>query len=447
MARITINDIKLNMGITETYDIINAIRNENPALMNQYVPLANADNIAEVGAGILINQSVQNEFITTLVDRIGLVVVSRTLLQNPLKRFKKGMLPQGRTIEEIFTDISQEKLFDQETAEDEVFKREIPDVKTLFHELNRKGFYKQTISQEQLSTAFTSTNAFENFTSSIIKSIYNSAEVDEYKYMKLLIENYYAKGLFKVISIADPVDAFSAGEFMKQMRAMTTKLTLPMGSRDYNALAVHTRSDAQSLHLFIDADINAQLDVDVLAKAFNMDKASFIGSVTVIDGFASSGLKAVLVDEDFFMVYDKLQKSETIRNPQGLYWNQFFHVWQVLSTSRFANAVAFVTGDVKEVTSVIIDKSLISLKAGKSVEYLAYVRQTDKVERPTVWSVVAGDALTTVQPTTSIDENGTLKLAANQTGQLKVVATVTVTPEDGVAYDVTGEALVNVMPA
>lgn len=446
MARITINEVKTAMGFTETYDIINAIRNEN-SNMQQYTPLANAENIAEVGAGILINQTLQNDFINALVDRIGLVVVARTLLENPLKRFKKGMLPQGRTIEQIFTDISQEKLFDQETAEGEVFKREIPDVKTLFHEVNRQGFYKQTISQEQLGMAFTSMNAFENFTSSIIKSIYNSSEVDEYKYMKLLIENYFAKGLFNVVKIVDPVDQYSANEFMMQMRATTTKLTLPMGSRDYNAMAVHTRSDSGSLHLFIDADMNARLDVDVLSKAFNMDKASFIGSVTVIDGFASAGLKAVLVDEEFFMVYDKLIKSETIRNPQGLYWNHFFHVWQVMSASRFANAVAFVTGEVKEVTNIILDKEFISLKAGNSTEYSAHVRQTDKEARTVVWSVVAGDSLSTVQATTTIDENGVLKVSPLQKGQLKVIATVTVTPTEGEAYDVTGEGLVNVVPA
>lgn len=439
MARITINDVKTSLGLNNTYDILNAIRNENG--FEQYVPLANKDNLAEVGAGIMINQTLQNDFITALVDRIGLVVVGRKLMTNPLSRFKKGMLPMGRTIEEIFTDLAKEQLFDQETAEDEVFKREIPDVKVLFHEVNRKSFYKQTISQEQLTQAFTSTAAFDNFISSIVRAMYNAAEVDEYKYMKMLIENYYSKGLFKVVPVLDPVDGASAEEFIKQLRAMSTKLSLPMGSRDYNAMGVHTLSDTDSLHLFIDADLNASVDVDVLAKAFNMNKADFIGSVTVIDGFASQGLLAVLVDEDFFMVYDRLLKSETIRNPQGLYWNQFFHVQQVLSASRFANAVAFVTGAVKEVTAVILDKTLVSLKAGKSLEYTAYVRQTDKVDHEVVWAVVAGDSLTTVEATTTISQDGVLTLAESQRGQLKLTATVTVG-----ANVTVGEAIVHVIP-
>ena len=105
MARITITDVKTSLGLTETYDIVNAIRNSNPNVAN-YVPLANAENVAEIGQGILINQTIQNEFITSLVDRIGLVVVRQVSLANPLKKFKKGMMPQGRSIEEIFTDIT-----------------------------------------------------------------------------------------------------------------------------------------------------------------------------------------------------------------------------------------------------------------------------------------------------------------------------------------------------
>lgn len=451
MARITIQDVKASMGITHTYDIINAIRNENPN-MQQYVPLANAENVAAVSSGLLINQTLQNDFINSLVDRIGLVVVKGVLLKNPLKRFKKGQLPMGRVIQEIWTDLTKEHMFDQEVAEKEVFKREIPDVKTLFHELNRQGHYKQTISQDALSLAFNSWGAFEDFLSSIIRTMHNSAEVDEYKYMKLAMDNYYANGHYNVVPVVNPVDGQSMELFATQLREMASMLTLPMGSRDYNALAVHTRTDMSNLHLFIDAKLNAKMDVTVLAKAFNMDKADFLGSVTVIDGFASSGLKAVLVDESFFMVYDKIQKSTTIFNPEGLYWNHWFHVWQVISTSRFANAVAFVEqSEAREVTSVITDPTLISLKAGRSLQYTAYVRQTDEVKRDVVWSVeaVRGEELAAG---TTITQEGILTVGVNETNQLVVKATVTVDTgklnedDEPITYDVAGESVVNVVP-
>jgi hypothetical protein len=450
--RITIQDIKTSLGVSDTYDIVNAITNSSSSQFQQYVGLASKDNITAIGAGITVNQTVQNEFISNLIDRIGLVVVRAVSLQNPLKKFKKGSMPQGRTIEEIFTDITQAKKYDPYDAENTVFKRAIPNVKTLFHERNRQDFYEQTVSDEQLKTAFVSWSNFEGFISSIINSIYNSAEVDEYEYMKLIIDNYYAKGFFTVIPVTNPTDQASATQFIKSVRATAQKMTLPNGSRDFNSLAVRTRTDMNDLHLLIDADLNAEVDVDVLAKAFNMDKTNFLGHVTVIDGFASLGLKAVLIDHDWFMVYDNLQKLETIRNPKGLYYNYFYHVWQTLSASRFSNAVAFVTGTVPVVTQVVVSPSIATVKAGSTFTFDVYVRQTDQTVHPITWSVVGSTASTTVLGGTTIDANGVLTVAPTQTGELLVRATSAGTGNDidGAGSDntdVIGESIVTVLLA
>jgi hypothetical protein len=447
--RITIQDVKNYLGVSESYDIINAIINSNPATFSQYSNLANAQDIATFGQSLEMSQTVQNAFVTSLVDRIGLVVVKRASLENPLKKFKKGQLPQGRSIEEIFTDITTEQKYNPADAENTLFKRTIPNVKTLFHDLNRQGVYTQSISDEQLSTAFLSANAFENFISSIINAIYNSAEVDEYEYMKLIIDNYYAKGFFKVVPIANPVDATTATAFVKAVRSTVRKMTLPNGSRDFNSLAVRQRTAMEDMHLLIDADTEAEIDVDVLAKAFNMDRTTFLGNVTVIDGFASTGLKAVLVDKEFFMVYDKLQKLETVRNPKGLYWNYFYHVWQIMSASRFANAVAFVTGTVPAVTQVIVSPAIQEVKAGSTFEFTAYVHQTDTNTHAITWTVVGSTTATTVKAGTTIDANGVLTVDATQTGELLVVATSTGTGVDidGAGPDTTdviGQAIVTV---
>jgi plastocyanin len=423
MARITIQDVKTSLNVSETYDIINAIRNSNPTFA-QYVPLANGENVAAVGAGIQISQTIQNDFIVNLVDRIGMVVVRKVLFQNPLKKFKKGQMPLGRTIEEIFTDITKAQKYDPADAENTVFKRVIPNVKTLFHERNRQDFYKQTVSEDQLAAAFVSWNAFDNFLSSIINALYNSAEVDEYKYMKLLIDNYFSEGLFTVVPVTKPDTETAAREFVKKLRATARKMALPTGSRDFNSLAVHTRSEMDDLHLIIDADLEAEIDVDVLARAFNMSKTDFLGNVTVIDGFASQGLEAVLVDKDFFMVYDNKLKMESIWNPQGLYYNHLLHVWQTLSISRFAPAVAFVSGTVPAVSQVVVDPAILTLKAGDTFEFTGYVRATDGLDHDITWSVVASTSSTTKQAGTTIDANGKLTVASNQTGELRVIATV-----------------------
>lgn len=445
MARISISNFKTALGITETYDIVNAIRNSQGETFQKYVPLADANNITEVGQGLLTSQTLQNDFITSLVDRISLVVIKHVSLNNPLKKFKKGMMPLGRTIEEIFTDITHEKKYDPEDAEETVFQRQLPNVKTLFHERNRQGFYEQTIQDSSLQSAFTSWGNFEQFISNIISAIYNSAEVDEYRYMMLLADNYYSKGLFTTIKVETPDTETNAREFVKKVRAVATKMTLPFGSRDYNALAVHNRSTMDDLHLLISADLEATIDVDVLAKAFNMNKSTFLGHITVIDGFASPGLEAILVDKDWYMVYDTLQKMETIRNPKGLYWNYFYHVWQVLSVSRFENAVAFVSGDVPPVTQVIVDPVILAMKQGRSHTLKAYVRATDKEEHALTWAVV-GTGTSSVAVGTTIDEDGKLTIGVNQLGELKVTATTSYPDAEDETVDVVGECIVTIIP-
>lgn len=449
MARISLQTIKTSLNVAETYDILNAIRNSSPTLA-QYTPLASADNITQFGAGIMINQTTQNEFLVNLIDRIGKVIVNYVSLNNPLKKFKKGQMPTGKTIEEIFTDITAAQKYDPYDAETTLFKRKIPNVKALYHERNRQEFYEQTIQDDSLKTAFTSMNAFENFLSSIISAIYNSAEVDEYKYMKLLIDNYQAKGYFTVVPVTAPTTQTATTEFVKKVRAVATKMSLPMGTRNYNSLNVHTVSSMEDLHLIITADLNASLDVDVLAKAFNMNYSDFMGNVTIIDDFGTPGLEAVLVDKQFFQVYDNDLSLETVRNQKGKYWNYFYHVWQTYSVSRFAQGVAFYSGsDVASVTQVIIDPVIASLRAGDNYTFKAVVRQTDTATYTPTWSV-AGATGTTKLAGTTIDATGKLTIDSAQTGELVVTATVAGAGKDidGAGSDTTdviGQSIVTIV--
>ena len=86
MSRITIGDVSTTFpSLTNSYDIVNAIRNEATPEFRQYVPLANAENVAQVGAGIMVNPITQNEFLVQLINRIGLTVIKHKALNNPLR--------------------------------------------------------------------------------------------------------------------------------------------------------------------------------------------------------------------------------------------------------------------------------------------------------------------------------------------------------------------------
>ena len=127
-------------------DILNAIRNSASQNYQDYVPYATADaeSIRSIGAIIMDYPALQNEFLRALINRIGRVVINSRLYRNPWAVFKKGELEMGETIEEVFVDLARPYQFDQAVAETEVFKREMPDVKSAFHIMNYKTFYTIT---------------------------------------------------------------------------------------------------------------------------------------------------------------------------------------------------------------------------------------------------------------------------------------------------------------
>lgn len=403
MGKIKINDVHEALGVKNTQDVLNQVLSATRTL--DYVPQATPLNIGEVGQGILETQQSRNDFVTTLVDRIGLVVIVKKHLNNPLKKFKKGKLPFGKTIEEVFTDIIQESPYDPDKASNEVFKRVKPTTLTNFHQINREGMFKQTIQEITLQKAFTSWNSMDDFITSIFTALYNSAEVHEYMYMKKLLDEYIGKGLMNTVTITDPfTDADATKDLVKKIRATTGYMTMEQGSRNYNNMGVHTTSDRQSLHLFITPDLESEIDVEVLAAAFNLSKAEVSNNITLVEGFADPTVKAVLVDDAFFVVYDRLYKMTNIYNSEGLYWNHTLHIHQLLSASRFANAVAFTIDDTpaSNVLSLNINANNLKLNPGDTLlletHFITENNEVPIIDTPLTWGVrqISGDVPTTL---------------------------------------------------
>ena len=53
-------------------------------------------------------------------------------------------------------------------------------------------------------------------------------------------------------------------------------------------------------------------------------------------------VKAVLVDREWFQVYDNLSEFSEKFVASGLYWNYFYNVWKTISFSPFSNIAVFV---------------------------------------------------------------------------------------------------------
>ena len=199
---------KIKTLTNSSIDVLNAIRNSATVNYQNYVPIATSDpdNIREIGAIIMDMPQLQNEFLSALVNRIGRVILTSKMYSNPWEMFKKGMLEYGETIEEIFVNIAKPFQYDPEVAESEVYKREIPDVRSAFHVMNYQKFYKATIQQEQLRQAFLSADGISQLIAGIVDQMYTAANYDEFITMKYLLAKKILAGQFHPVT----VDALTA---------------------------------------------------------------------------------------------------------------------------------------------------------------------------------------------------------------------------------------------
>lgn len=447
---------KIRTLTTSAADILNVIRNNASVDYRNYVPKADANDVESVrtiGAIIMDYPALQNEFLNALVNRIGRVMLTSKMYSNPIAFFKKGVLEYGESIEEIFVNIAKVQEFNPEIAEQEVFKRVVPDVRAAFHIMNYQKFYKATVTQEQLKQAFLSWDGVTDLIARIVDSMYTGANYDEFLVMKYLLARHILDGRVYPVTVPT-VTAENAKAIITTVKGVSNKLTF-MNS-DYNPAAVRTFTEKTDQYMIVNSVFDATMDVNVLASAFNMDKAEFLGHRVLIDGFgdldvarlgeifagdptyhepsqdeltALNAIPAVIVDKDWFMVFDMLMQFTEQYNGQGLYWNYFYHVWKTFSVSPFANSVLFVPG-TPSVTSVTVSPTTASVPKGGSVSLSAVVDTDYFAPQTVVWTSSAEDVKVSAAGVVTVDADAkstTATITATSAFDNKKKATCTVT--------------------
>ena len=394
-------------------NVLNVIRQNATAVYQDRIPEATAENLHEVGDAILTYEAQANEFVNALVNRIGLVILNNRMAANPLAALKKGRLAVGETIEEIYIDVIKAQTYDPRAAQDTLFKRHLPNVSSVFHSVDSQLNYPLTISNEQLRKAFLSYDSLDRFIAGLVDSMYKSATLDEFIQMKQLISEWNENKRFIIEPITAVTDAASAREAMIKIKAVSDGMTIFNNQMNYAGVWTSTPKDEQ--YLITTPDFNARMDVDVLAAAFHMDKAEFAGHVIVVDNIGDlgdDGIEAILVDKNWYQVYDYLRTFKTAYNGEGLYWNYYYHVWMVYSLSPFANAVAFGTA-TPTVTALTVSPESATVKAGGSVQITTSVTGTgDPTSKCTF--AIAGNT----DPETVVNTMGKVILGSKEKGSL-----------------------------
>lgn len=383
-----------------TMDILNVIRQNASYDYQQNVPeVTKTTDIPKVGEVIYGTPAFANQFINALVNRIAIVRMQSATFNNPYAILKKGYLEFGESVEDIFVSIAKAVDFDVEKAPKREFKRTLPDVRSVFHTMNWRVVYPVTIQDEDLRQAFLSIEGVQSLIAKIVDAVYTAAEYDEFLLFKYLLIKAISHGKMFPISTGQANDLTDAA-----VKFRGTSNLLPFMSSNYNESGVKTNTPKDRQVIFMDATFNAEFDVSVLASAFNMEKADFMGRLFLIDSWSefdnerfdvirenSDGIeeittaelnlmkdvKAVLLDENWFQVYDNNNKFTEKYVASGMYWNYFYHTWKTVSYSPFANAVVFVQSTATITLPTTLTVEIISKDHSEEATVFALSADTD----------------------------------------------------------------------
>lgn len=432
-------------------DVINGIINEGFSTnYKNYIPFTatDADSIRAIGKIIMDSPNLRNAFTTDLINRIILVTVTSKMYDNPWESLKKGVLSLGETIEEIFVNIANVELYNPNISSETVFKRRIPDIRAAFHIVNYQVKYPATISNEDLSAAFTSENGLYSLIEKIYDSLVSASNYDEFNIMKYLIALNIVNGNIKAISVPAISTDANIKTVVTQIKATSNKMKFM--TADYNIAGVKTHSQHVNQTVIVTADFDAAMDVNVLAAAFNMDKAEFLSKRLMVDSFGDIDIKrlaqcapetcenitydangivtsakikgitdsqlaelaeipAVIIDDDFIQIYDRLITMEDIRNPDGLYTNAFLHCWKIISVSPFAPAATF-SDSVAAVNTVTISPASATVVPNSEIQFNAKVSGTGFFNKTVTWTLKGANSSKTY-----VDVRGTVYIGADET--------------------------------
>ena len=340
-------------------DVVNAVINTSTTL-KENIPLATAATLQTTGGAIMSYTPYMNEFISGLVNRILFQEAHNMVYENPLKVFKGVDVPYGTDVQDSIANPAVATPYDSSAMSD-VLASANPDVKTVYYHRNRQDKYKVTVYDEQLTGAFLNAETFNNFVSMILNTLTSGDNIDEFKLMKGLVGQAINDKNIGITTVQNGADheAF-AKTLITDARAKFLQFQFP--SSAYNAYKkmadaagvvgatpLTTWTSPERISIMLRADVAAYTDVEVLAKAFNMDKAEFLGRQVIVDSFGDTGnaakTLAIIMDNTAIRTHDNTYKmAETPYNAATLSRTYFLHHWETMAYSPFANAHAFIEG-------------------------------------------------------------------------------------------------------
>ena len=435
-------------GLAES---LNALRENSSNEFQEVVPVVDENTSIEAYSAPLLNTpKLMNEFCEVLVQRIIYTQLETKLFKNPLKVLEGDRIPLGYLGQEIFINPTQGRDFDPNDFAGALKKYEA-DTKVQYMYINFDKQYPITIIRQSLKQAFVSWNALDEYISGLTNSLYNGYYIDEYNNTKALVTNAYRANAVQIEKIEALTTEDLTKKFVEKARTMFLNFQTP--SSKYNAWAkiggygreIMTFTSADDIVMLLRNDVRANLDVNVLASAFNMDKTTLLGNILPVNDFDiydksgnkvfdGSAIVGILADKSWFRIKEQDMYMDDYRNANNRSISYFLNVIKMFNYSLFANGVVFAT-EIPEVpiTSLAFqDADGITVKVNEEKEVAVTVTPGSANTPEITFSFDDTDA-----EVVSYDENKCIikgKIAGSsvltaRAGNVETAVTVTITSE------------------
>lgn len=381
--------------MADSLQILNAIRDVAGAEYQARIPEATRNNIASIGNTILSYSPSANAFFTGLLNRIGKVVIDRMDgVEDIYDVFENGKLEFGDTIQKIFVDIPKASAFDG-TATSAMLNQARGVIHVEYTKVDRKLFYKTTISVPQIKEAFTSVAKLDEFVRALIEAMSVALGYDKYVMLTNTLATHCeyvvnAEACAKVEgSVTEPNQYFrklvvpstvavynstskeieweatGAKVFLKILRVASRSLKFPHPlsygdpdltheDLDNSGTISVVRTPVKNQVCALEVSTMANIDVDALAVLFNMDKAEpktrmieledgALGNITH-DGTSSYldytyHLGGFICDKDAVIRGTSFEDKDSFKNPEAEYVNMWNHYWGYMAVSKFKDFI------------------------------------------------------------------------------------------------------------
>ena len=372
----------MNEGLVTSLNALREMSVNGSSIYHQYIPIIDENtSISTIAEPVLTVPAVANDFMSMLVNRIVYTQFETKYFRNPLQILEGDRIPLGYAGQEIYVNPAKGRKYNVNDFAGLLQKYEA-DVKVQYMTLNSDLQYPVTVTRHDLKKAFTSWESLDRFIDQLSNSLYNGAYIGEYRYTKNLIGSAYSYGGVQVEKVSAITDEASAKAFVKKVRNLFLNFQTPATS--FNAWAkvggngnpITTWSNPEDIVVILRNDVRTEIDVDVLASAFNMDKATLMGNILTVDNFDiiddegvkrfdGSNILGMIADKSWFKIKRQDMYLDEFYNANNRTWQYYLNITKMYQYSLFANAVVLATAEPTiAITSMDYKANVVEIKQG-----------------------------------------------------------------------------------